>query len=75
MALPRARASQDHHRPEQFEEVELLRDERTCKGQDVPSGSRGTVVEVLGNYEAYMVEFVEPFAALVTVRPDGLRAA
>ncbi len=74
MALPLAQVSQHDRPPEQFEEVELLRDGRTRKGQDVPAGSRGTVVEVLGNHEAFMVEFVDPFAALVTVDASTVRA-
>lgn len=73
MALPRAQASHDRRPPEPFERVELLRAGRTWEGQDVPCGSRGTVVEVLGDHEAFVVEFVEPFAALVTVRAGDVR--
>ncbi|WP_407528042.1 hypothetical protein [Methylobacterium oryzisoli] len=60
--------------PEQYERVELLRPERTRQGRSVPAGSRGTVVEILGDHEAFMVEFQQPFAALLTVRPATIRS-
>lgn len=76
MAVPFASLRGFHSRPpEQFERVELLRSGQTWDGEDVPSGSCGTVVEVLGDHEAFMVEFVEPFAALVTVRAGDVRIA
>ncbi len=60
--------------PEQYERVELLCSERTRQGRSVPAGSRGTVVEILGDHEAFMVEFQQPFAALLTVRPATIRS-
>ncbi|QRE75337.1 DUF4926 domain-containing protein [Methylobacterium aquaticum] len=59
--------------PEQYERVELLRAAETRRGKTVPGGSRGTVVEILGDHEAFMVEFQQPFAALVTVDASNLR--
>lgn len=59
--------------PEQDERVERLRAAETRRGETVPEGSRGTVVEILGDHEAFMVEFQQPFAALVTVDASPLR--
>ncbi|WP_162561331.1 DUF4926 domain-containing protein [Methylobacterium terrae] len=73
--FPMIRTAPTDRPPEQFERVELLSAGRTWEGQDVPSGSCGMVVEVLGDHEAFMVEFVEPFAALVTVRAGDVRIA
>ena len=53
--------------PQQYDRVSLLRPAQTRRGETVPEGSRGTVVEVLGDSDAVMVEFQQPFAALVTV--------
>ncbi|MFH6786800.1 hypothetical protein [Methylobacterium sp. MA0201] len=66
---PQARA----RLPKQYERVELMREAPTRDGRPVPAGSRGTVVEVMGDHEAFMVEFQEPFSALVTLRPGSLR--
>lgn len=59
--------------PEQYERVELLHAAETRRGKTVPEGSRGTVVEVLGDHEAFMVEFQQPIAALLTVEAANLR--
>jgi hypothetical protein len=41
-------------------------------GRDLPAGSRGTVVGVWRDGQAYEVEFATPFACLVTVPAEGL---
>lgn len=71
---PRISAALAPRLPEPYERVELLRPERTRQGRSVPAGSRGTIVEVLGDLEAFMVEFQQPFAALLTVRPSAICA-
>ena len=73
MVMLRAFAEVPTRPPEQYERVELLRAAETRRGQTVPEGSRGTVVEVLGEHEAFMVEFQQPFAALVTVDASNVR--
>ena len=40
--------------------------------QAVPAGSDGTIVAVLKGGEAYIVEFVRPVQALVTVEPEDI---
>lgn len=42
-------------------------------GRTLPARSSGTIVEVLGGGQAYMIEFVAPFAALLTVDADLVR--
>ncbi len=54
--------------------VELLSAEQTRDGRLVPARSAGTIVEVLAKGDAYMVEFVEPFPALLTLDAYRVRA-
>ena len=42
--------------------------------RQVPAGASGTVVSVLAGGAAYLVEFTEPFAALVEVAADDIDA-
>lgn len=52
--------------------VRLLRSSIDMDDKLVPAGSVGTIVAVWGGGEAFEVEFVEPFQALVTVRVEDL---
>lgn len=52
--------------------VKLRSAERTRDGRVVPADAAGTVVEVLAKGDAYMVEFVEPFHALLTLEARRL---
>lgn len=54
--------------------VTLRATQQTRDGRQVPQGSSGTVVEVLGQGRAYMVEFGRPFHALVTVEARDVMA-
>ena len=65
-------------RPTQFPElsvVEVLRDVRTDDGLAIPAGSRGTIVAIWGEGDAYEVEFSRPVVGLATVLAGALRAA
>ena len=57
-----------------FSTVALLTDQTSWEGESVPAGASGTVVEVLTSGEAYIVDVVEPFDAVVTVRGHELEA-
>ena len=43
-------------------------------GRLLPTGSQGAVVHVYAHGEAYEVEFVIPFPAVVTLRPRDIEA-
>lgn len=45
----------------------------TDEGSEVPAGSRGTIVGVLGGGASYTVEFIEPTAGLADLTPCSLR--
>jgi hypothetical protein len=49
-----------------------LREGLSTEGVAVPATASGTIVEVLGGGEAYIVEFFEPRHAVVTVRHELL---
>ncbi|WP_342150559.1 hypothetical protein [Methylorubrum sp. SB2] len=53
--------------PVLFGTVALRSDQTSWDGERVPAGASGTVVEVLKGGEAYVVDVVEPFDAVVTV--------
>ncbi|WP_238179663.1 DUF4926 domain-containing protein [Methylobacterium dankookense] len=38
----------------------------------MPAGATGTIVEVLGGGDAYIVEFLHPAHAVLTLRADAL---
>lgn len=58
---------------EELSRVSLTQSVHTDKGV-LPYGASGTVVSVYGKGEAYCVEFVRPFHALVTVGSAQVRA-
>ncbi len=60
---------------EELARVALRTDQRTRDGRDVPAGAAGTIVDVLAGGRAYIVEFVRPFAAIVTVEAHDLETA
>jgi hypothetical protein len=60
------------HRFGELSMVRLIRGLKTSKGVEVPPGSRGAVVLVYAEGEAYEVEFSE---GLATVYADMLEAA
>jgi hypothetical protein len=49
-----------------------LRAGLSTEGVAVPASASGTIVEILGRGEAYVVEFFAPRHAVVTVRHDML---
>ena len=55
--------------PEQIEELSSVRLRRPVDvaeaGRTLPIGARGTIVSVLGGGAAYIIEFADPFRALV----------
>ncbi len=57
-----------------------LDDVRLTEGVEVspigflPAGTRGTIMAVHGNGEAYDVEFAEPFHALLSLEADKVEA-
>ena len=55
--------------------VEILRDVETDDGVTVPAGSRGTIVAIWADGEAYEVEFARPVVGLATVIGAHLQAA
>ena len=57
-----------------LDDVVTLRYVETDDGRDVPAGSHGTVMNVLGDGAAYYVEFAEPEPALALIYADNLRA-
>lgn len=59
----------------ELDRVALASDQATRGGETVPAGSAGTIVAVLGEGQAYMVEFARPFHALVTVMAREVRPA
>lgn len=63
---------------ERFQELDVvaLREPFALSGiASLPCGAEGTVVGVWGGGQAYEVEFTEPVAALVTLRPSQVRRA
>lgn len=57
-----------------FSAVTLRTDQKSWDGDVVPAGASGAVVEILQDGEAYVVDVVEPFDAIVTVRAPELEA-
>ncbi|OUJ14289.1 DUF4926 domain-containing protein [Acetobacter sp. DsW_063] len=41
-------------------------------GQILPGGSRGTIVLVYGDGDAYEVEFTRPIPAIITLEPQDI---
>lgn len=60
------------HSFEDLDMVALLRPVDCDAAIPLPAGSIGTIVAVLKDSVAYVVEFVEPFAALVDVDAHDL---
>ncbi len=58
-----------------IDRVTLRSEQVSRSGTRVPAGSTGTVVAVLKGGEAYMVEFMRPVEAVVTVEPGDLTPA
>ena len=59
----------------ELDEVALTRAVHVqAEGRELPTGARGTVVGVWQGGRAYEVEFVKPFACLVTVPAESLSA-
>lgn len=71
-ALPSRPADREASAFSDLDDVVLIADVPTGDGGDMPAGSRGTVVGVYRGGAAYEVEFVEPFHAVVTVRPQQI---
>ena len=44
----------------------------TWDGETVPAGTSGTIVEILGGGREYVLDFVEPYDSVATVRADQL---
>ncbi|KQT61502.1 hypothetical protein ASG52_01030 [Methylobacterium sp. Leaf456] len=55
-----------------FGVVALRTDQISWDGQCVPAGASGTVVDILKGGEAYTVDVVDPFDAVVTVTAHNL---
>lgn len=62
----------NEHSLAELDVVETLRALPTATGREMPAGSRGSIVEVWREGVSYVVEFVEPFPAIVTVPDDAL---
>lgn len=61
---------------QELDRVKLRVDRQEERGsRTVPAGAAGTIVAVLKNGEAYIVEFAQPVEALVTVEPEDITPA
>jgi hypothetical protein len=58
--------------PGLFGTVSLRSDHTAWDGERVPAGASGTVVEILKDGEAYVVDIAEPFDTVATVRATEL---
>ena len=56
-----------------FADVRIIR-RLQVEGEDLPAGAAGTVVEILGDGTAYVVEFFDPIHAVVTAHDLMLAA-
>ena len=58
-----------------FSTVTLRTDQTSWDGDVVPAGASGAIVEILKDGEAYVVDVMAPFDAIVTVRAPELDVA